>query len=133
MKAQEGVTRNNTQIPNKLLVDCGSTADIITDESKFFSFDQSFKPEAHYFELAEPCQIMLYSKDKMWILPIIDSTGRFVTISLKNALYIPSYFQYKLQQKKVQVLCSIQRPQNKSAKVVQNSASRSMLNFIIYM
>ena len=53
MKAQQGVTKNNTQMPNKLLVDCGATAHIITDESKFSSFDQSFKPKILYIELAD--------------------------------------------------------------------------------
>ena len=35
-----------------LLVECGSTAHIVTDKSKFTSFDHSFTPEQHYIELA---------------------------------------------------------------------------------
>ena len=94
MKAQQGVTKNNTQMPNKLLVDCGETAHIITDESKFSSFDQSFKHETHYIELADGTRsnnVALKRGDVE--LPIMDSTGRSVTVSLKNALYIPSYPQ----------------------------------------
>ncbi len=53
IKAQHGVNKISTGLSNKLLVDCGATAHIITDESKFSSFDQSFRPESHYTELAD--------------------------------------------------------------------------------
>ena len=35
--------------PNILLVDCGATAHIVTDMSKF---DDTFKPDKHFIELA---------------------------------------------------------------------------------
>jgi len=36
-----------------LLVDCGATAHIITDKSKFTSFEQSFDTNSHCIELAD--------------------------------------------------------------------------------
>jgi len=84
---------NNVQ-PNMLLVDCGATAHIITDESKFTNFDESFKPEKHYTELANGTRsnnIALKRGDVN--LTVMDVNGRRVDTSLKNALYIPSYPQ----------------------------------------
>ncbi|KAJ8021025.1 hypothetical protein HOLleu_40779 [Holothuria leucospilota] len=39
--------------PGTLLVDCGATSHIVTDITKFVSFDESFCPEEHYMELAD--------------------------------------------------------------------------------
>ena len=36
-----------------LLVDCGATSHIISDRPKFVSFDESFKAENHFIELAD--------------------------------------------------------------------------------
>ena len=36
---------------DSLLVDCGATAHIVTDKSRFTSFDESFRPGKHYIEL----------------------------------------------------------------------------------
>jgi len=35
-----------------VLLTCGATAHIITDESKFIKFDNTFKPDKHLIELA---------------------------------------------------------------------------------
>ena len=45
IKAQQGT---DSRKPDLLLVDCGATAHIITHESKFSSFDESFRPESHF-------------------------------------------------------------------------------------
>ena len=108
MKAQQGVTKNNTQMPNKLLVDCGATAHIITDESTFSSFDQPFKPETHYIELADETRsnnVALKRGDVE--LPIMDSTGRSVTVSLKNALYISSEYIFSTSRNRERYKCCI--------------------------
>ena len=108
MKAQQGVTKNNTQMPNKLLVDCGATAHIITDESTFSSFDQSFKPETRYIELADGTRsnnVALKRGDLE--LPIMDSTGRSVTVSLKNALYISSEYIFSTSRNRERYKCCI--------------------------
>ena len=38
---------------NTLLVDCGATAHIVTDDSNFCYIDEAFKPDDHYIELAD--------------------------------------------------------------------------------
>ena len=40
-----------------LLVDCGATKYVITDESKFNYFDQSFEPGNHFVELADRSRV----------------------------------------------------------------------------
>ena len=79
---------------NMLLVDCGATSHIITDESKFSKYDESFKPENHFVELADGTRcnnIALKRGDAN--VSLVDVNGRRVRASLKNALYIPSYPQ----------------------------------------
>jgi len=43
----------NSTRENSLLVDTGATAHILNDKSKFLKFDDEFKPENHYIELAD--------------------------------------------------------------------------------
>ena len=43
----------NSVRANSLLVDTGATAYILNDKSKFLTFDEAFKPENHYIELAD--------------------------------------------------------------------------------
>jgi hypothetical protein len=70
-----------------LLVDCGATAHIIRDKSKFTSFYESFKSERHYIELANT----LARGDVN--VAIKDLDGKHVNASLKDTLCIPSYPQ----------------------------------------
>ena len=109
--------KNNAETLNKLLVDCGATAHIITDESKFSSFDESLKPETHYIELADGTRSnnVALKRD----LPIMDSTGRSVSVSLKNTLYIPSY---------PQDIFSVQAATGRSASVVFHSDSAELIS-----
>ena len=77
-----------------LLVDCGATSHIITDESKFTKFDESFQPESHFIELADGSKsnnVALKRGDVS--VSMVESNGQRVRASLKNALYIPSYPQ----------------------------------------
>ena len=83
IKAQQGVSKINVEPPSKLLVDCGATAHIITDQSKFSSFDQTFRPESHYIELADGTRSNNVALKRGNVnLPITDSTGRCVNASL---------------------------------------------------
>ena len=80
--------------PNALLVDCGATTHIINDESKFSNFDDKFAPEKHYIELADGTRsnnVALKRGDVE--ITIMDTTGKRVNATLKNALYIPTYPQ----------------------------------------
>ena len=80
--------------PNMILVDCGATAHIITDESKFVNFDEMFKPEQHYIELADGTKSNnVASKRGNVAVSIQDANGKYVQVLLKNALFIPSYPQ----------------------------------------
>lgn len=81
-----------TKKPNALLVDCGATTRIINDESKFSKFDHKFEPEKHYIELADGTRsnnVALFDVE----ITIMDTTGKRVNVTLKNALYIPTYPQ----------------------------------------
>ena len=79
---------------NMLLVDCGATTHIITDSSKFIKYDESFKPDKHYIELADGTKannVALKRGDVS--VPMMDDAGRPTKAMLKNALYIPTYPQ----------------------------------------
>ena len=83
-----------TKKPNALLVDCGAIANIINDESKLSKFDDKFTPEKHYIELADGTRsnnVALTRGDVE--ITIMDTTGKRVNATLKNALYIPTYRQ----------------------------------------
>ena len=77
-----------------LLVDCGATTHIVTDASKFVTFDQSFVPEKHFIELADGAKsnnIAQKRGDAAFVLR--DRSGKEHKVLLKDALYIPSYPQ----------------------------------------
>ena len=77
-----------------LLVDTGATIHIIADESKFVRFDESFKPEKHYLELADGSRtnnIALKKGDARVTIDDSDENSREAI--LENALYVPSFKQ----------------------------------------
>lgn len=77
-----------------LLVDCGATAHIVTDESKFVNFDVTFRPERHYIELADGTRTNNVAKARgLAKVKVKDDRGNVVVTTLKNALLIPSYPQ----------------------------------------
>lgn len=76
----------------ELLVDCGATTHIITDQSYFVKYDDTFKKSNHFIELADGTRsnnIALKRGNAVVILT--DVGGRQVEATLQNALYIPSY------------------------------------------
>ena len=80
--------------PNSLLVDCGATTHIVTDKSRFISFDESFRPDKHYIELANGTKsnnVAFARGDVSVAIRHLD--GRYFNVLLTNALYIPSYPQ----------------------------------------
>ena len=79
---------------NGLMVDCGATSHIITEESKFTRFDKTFNPQQHFMELADGTRennVALKRGDAEVMLR--DLKGRDVMVTLKRALFIPSYPQ----------------------------------------
>ena len=79
---------------NTLLVDCGATAHIVNDKSKFTKFDNSFKPEKHFIELADgSCSNNVALGRGEVDVKIKDFSGSIVKATLRNVLYVPSYPQ----------------------------------------
>ena len=74
------------------LVDCGATAHIITDRSKFLSMDTAFDPSKHTIELADGSRStgIVQGKGKAQI-KVSDEKGQPRDVTLDNALFIPSY------------------------------------------
>ena len=83
------------QIERKgLIVDTGASSHIINDRSRFKTFDSSFKPERHSMELADGKRTFGLAQGRGDAqVCLIDSEGRRCTVTLKNALYIPSFPQ----------------------------------------
>ena len=79
---------------NSLLVNTGATAPILNDKSKCLKFDDEFKPENHYIELADgsrACSVVS-SKGRTQVI-LHDLEGIAHEVFLEDALYIPSYKQ----------------------------------------
>ena len=77
-----------------LIVDTGATSHMLNDRSRFKSFDSSFKPESHSMELADGRRTSGLAEGRGDAqVCLIDSDGRRCTVTLKNALYIPSFPQ----------------------------------------
>ena len=77
-----------------LLVDCGATAHIINDKSKFVKLDDKFDSDKHFIELADGSRTngIVQGRGKAQVL-IHDSKGSKRKVILENALYVPSYKQ----------------------------------------
>ena len=77
-----------------LLMDCGATAHIINDRSKFVNFDDEFDSDSHFIELADGSRTngIVQGRGKAQVL-IHDSKGGKRKVMLENALYVPSYKQ----------------------------------------
>ena len=83
------------QIEGKgLIVDTGATSHMLNDRSRFKSFDSTFKPESHSMELADGRRTFGLAEGRGDAqMCLTDSDGRTCTVTLKNALYIPSFPQ----------------------------------------
>lgn len=77
-----------------LMVDCGATLHIVTDLAKFKRFDEEFQAETHCVELANStrCKGVAERRGNPQVC-LIDSRGRHLNTTLRQALYIPSYPQ----------------------------------------
>ena len=75
------------------MLDCGAPSHI-TEEDEFAKFDETFNPNAHYMELADGTRmnnVALKRGDAEVCLQ--DREGRCSKVTLKKALFIPSYPQ----------------------------------------
>lgn len=79
---------------NSLLVDTGATTHIITDKSKFCSFDNSFVPDKHSIELADGSRVSNLAKGRGKAkIKLVDKRGVVYNTELHDALYVPSFKQ----------------------------------------
>lgn len=92
-KVSQNLLSDNIRL-NGIMVDCGATSHIITDEELFTRIDKTFDPRRHYMELADGKKmnnVALKRGDAQ--IELLNSKGRYVKVALKNALFIPSYPQ----------------------------------------
>uniref|UniRef100_A0A1A8B2B7 Retrovirus-related Pol poly from transposon TNT 1-94 n=1 Tax=Nothobranchius furzeri TaxID=105023 RepID=A0A1A8B2B7_NOTFU len=77
-----------------LMVDTGATSHIITDISAFKKFDNNFHGGTHCVELADGsrCKGVAEGRGDA-VVYLIDSRGQQCQVTLKEALYIPSFPQ----------------------------------------
>ena len=77
---------------NDILVDSGATSHIVCDSERFTYFDKSYDPTNHYVELADGTRTNGLIKGKGNAkFQIYDSQGNVVSITVNDALFIPSY------------------------------------------
>ena len=87
-------TVRGRHLQDNLLVDCGATAHIINDKTKFVSFDDSLDSTKHLIELADGSRtngIAGGRGDESVLLYDVNGNSHYV--KLENALYVPSYKQ----------------------------------------
>ena len=76
------------------MVDTGATSHIIRDIERFKNFDDSFKPDNHFIELADGTKtngVALKRGDAE--ICLVNANGNMESVTLKGALSIPSYPQ----------------------------------------
>lgn len=75
-----------------IMVDAGATSHIVTDITKFKSFDDTFQPDTHSIELADgtKCSGMAQRRGTALIY-LLDNDGREQRAQLRDALYMPTY------------------------------------------
>ena len=78
---------------SNLLVDTGATSHIVSDPSKFISFDKAFDARAHIIELADGSKAKVVSGKGVAKVKLYDVNGSPRDLVLNNALYVPSYKQ----------------------------------------
>lgn len=110
----------NNIIRNGLMVDCGATSHILTEKNVFKKFDESFDPKSHYMELADGARmnnVALKRGDAEVLL--LDEKGKCVKITLKKALFIPSY---------PQSIISVQAATTDGAKVIFQEGQNELIS-----
>lgn len=79
---------------NGVMVDCGATSHIINEINQFTRFDETFNPEKHYMELADGSKSNNVALKRAGVEVLLqDIKGRYVAVTLKNALFIRTYSQ----------------------------------------
>ncbi|XP_076741663.1 uncharacterized protein LOC143419316 [Maylandia zebra] len=103
-----------------LMVDCGATSHVITEKNKFIKFDETFDPGEHYMELADGSRtnnVALKRGDAN--VSLRDTQGHCTTITLRDALFIPSY---------PQSIFSVKAATNYGAQVIFKKGQNELVN-----
>ena len=80
--------------PKTLFVYCGATAHVVADMSKFTKFDDTFKPDKLFTELANGTRAKNVALKRKGVnISIVDLSKTPVKATSRNALFIPSYSQ----------------------------------------
>ena len=121
--------------PTTLWVDCGATAHIITDTSRFMKFDDTFNPDKHVTEFANGTWANNVALKRDVDITIADSTGTPVKATLQNVLFIPSYpqdiFSVQAAMREVPVWLSSHILLSWHTRMAQSLSLRSMADCII--
>ena len=92
LKKTRETRRRHDEDPS-LLVDTGATSHIITERSKFVSFDDNFDTNTHIIELADRSKTSVVLGKGNAKVKLFDVKGNLHEVMLSNALYVPSYQQ----------------------------------------
>ena len=82
----------------RIMVDTGSTSHIIKDIERFKNFDDLFQPDNHFIELADGSKmnwVALKRGDAE--ICLVNANGNKESVTLRAALFIPSYPQDMLK------------------------------------
>ena len=89
---REGDILSESANPEELLMDSGSTEHILNDKKNFISFEEDYKPQNHYIELANGTKVQNISRGRGTArIPIRDASGRLRSATLSDVLYVPSF------------------------------------------
>ena len=87
--------KNASNTNSLFLVDSGASAHVMNTLEYFISFDESFKPEEHFIELADGSKTYSVAERRGTVLVnLVDQNGKNVDVKLEGVLYIPSYPQW---------------------------------------
>ncbi|KAA0703592.1 hypothetical protein E1301_Tti022606 [Triplophysa tibetana] len=102
------------------MVDCGATSHILTEEKDFTKFHDSFDPKSHFMELADGTRVnnVALKRGNADML-LLDVEGKCVRITLKKALFIPSY---------PQSIISVQAATADGARVIFQEGQNELIN-----
>ena len=93
-ESEENNCSESDNFSSALLVDSGATSHLLSDVSKFISFDENFDPKSHYIELADNSRVAGTVKARGDAkVSLCDVNGIVHEVTLKNALLVPSFKQ----------------------------------------
>ncbi|RUS73520.1 hypothetical protein EGW08_018705 [Elysia chlorotica] len=88
----DGDSTHTTEDADTFLVDSGASVHIVKDKDKFIRFQADFNPANHFVELADGSRSNNLAKGQGDVIVCLtDTNGQRHGVTLKNALYVPSF------------------------------------------